>query len=120
MNFLPGTLRRHGGSAQVELDGGVCLPAPGNAGGEDGQSVIYGTRPEHIELADGADGVPATVVVVEPTGADTQVYSTIAGKEVVAVFQQRHVFRPGLVIRLKPDTGRAFLFDAASGARLAA
>ena len=120
MNFLPGTLRRRNGAAHVEFAGGVSLPAPGSAGGKDGQDVIYGTRPEHIELADGADGVAAEVVVVEPTGAVTQVYSTIAGIEVIAVFQERHVFKPGLVIRLKPDAKRAFLFDAASGARLAA
>jgi multiple sugar transport system ATP-binding protein len=120
MNFLPGRLRRGDGAARVEFDAGVSLPVPDTAGGEDGQDVIYGTRPEHIQLADGTEGAPAQVVVVEPTGAVTQVYSTIAGIEVVAVFQERHVFKPGLVIRLKPDTERAFLFDAASGARLTA
>jgi multiple sugar transport system ATP-binding protein len=120
MNFLAGTLRRGNGTAQVEFDNGVALPAPRGAAGEDGQKVIYGTRPEHIELVGGADGVPAEVVVVEPTGADTQVFSTIAGIEVIAVFQQRHEFKPGLVIRLKPDANRAYLFDATSGERLAA
>jgi multiple sugar transport system ATP-binding protein len=120
MNFLPGTLRRRDGAARVEFDGGVSLPAPTNASGEDGQKVTYGTRPEHIELAAGTDGVPAEVVVVEPTGADTQVFSTIAGIEVVAVFHERHEFKPGLTIRLRPDQHRAHLFDAASGARLAA
>ena len=120
MNFLPGRLRRRNGAANIEFDGGVSLPAPRNAAGEDGQMVIYGTRPEHIELVGGDDGVPAEVVVVEPTGADTQVFSTIAGIEVIAVFQERHEFKPGLAIRLKPDANRAYLFDAVSGARLAA
>jgi multiple sugar transport system ATP-binding protein len=60
------------------------------------------------------------VVVVEPTGADTQVFSKIAGLEVASVFRDRHAFRPGEVIRLRPDTSRAHLFDAASGARLSA
>jgi multiple sugar transport system ATP-binding protein len=119
MNFLPGTLRRRNGAANVEFDGGVSLPAPRDATGEDGQMVVYGTRPEHIELVQGTDGVPAEVVVVEPTGADTQVYSTIAGIDVVAAFQKRYDFKPGLTIRLKPDANRAFLFDAASGTRLA-
>ncbi len=118
MNFLAGTLRRRDGAARIEFGEGVALPAPRASGGDDGQKVIYGTRPEHVELVDGSDGVPAEVVVVEPTGADTEVFSKIAGFEVTAVFQQRHEFKPGLIIRLRPDTNRAFLFDAASGERL--
>lgn len=120
MNFLPGTLRRHDGAAHVEFASGVSLPAPRDAAGQDGQPVIYGTRPEHIDLVGGIDGVAAEVVVVEPTGADTQVFATIAGIEVIAAFQERHDFKPGLAIRLRPDANRAYLFDAASGARLAA
>ena len=118
MNFLPGVLRRNGGAATVELEGGVSLPAPLNASGTDGQRVVYGTRPEHIVLAD--DGVATDVVVVEPTGADTQVFTKIAGIEVTSVFRERHHFKPGETIRLRPDPARAHLFDASSGMRLAA
>ena len=120
MNFLPGTLRRHGGAARIELGRDLFLPAPDDATGDDGQQVVYGMRPEHLELAAEGDGVSAQVVVVEPTGANTQVSSTIAGINVIAVFQERHAFGPGAVIRLRPNPNRAYLFDAASGARLAA
>ena len=118
MNFLPGVLRRSGGAATVELAGGLSLPAPIHAGGQDGQQVIYGTRPEHIDLADTGEGVATEVVVVEPTGADTQIFTKIAGVEVTSVFRERHAFRPGETIRLRPDPHRAHLFDAASGMRL--
>ncbi|HEX2545347.1 MAG TPA: sn-glycerol-3-phosphate ABC transporter ATP-binding protein UgpC [Ramlibacter sp.] len=118
MNFLPGVLRRANGGARVELAGGHSLPVPLQASEvDDGQSVIYGTRPEHMELAD--DGVAGEVVVVEPTGADTQVFTRLAGVEVTSVFRERHAFRPGETIRLRPDPARAHLFDAASGVRLA-
>ena len=121
MNFLPGVLKRSGSAARVEFADGMSLPAPASAGGgQDGQKVVYGTRPEHIELAGGTDGVATEVVVVEPTGADTQIFSKIAGVEVTSVFRDRHAFRPGEIIRLRPDTTRAHLFDAASGTRLAA
>ncbi len=120
MNFLPGTLKKSGGNARIELNDGTSLPMPNSAGGADGQKVIYGTRPEHVELVNGADGVSAEVVVVEPTGADTQVFSKIAGVEVTTVFRERHDFKPGSTIRLRPDTSRAHLFDAANGNRLAA
>jgi multiple sugar transport system ATP-binding protein len=120
MNFLPGVLRRADGAARVELGNGLWLPAPPDiASAQDGQKVIYGTRPEHMELSDGDIGVPTEVVVVEPTGADTQVFSKIAGVEVTSVFRDRHAFRPGEMVRLRPDPTRAHLFDAASGVRLA-
>ncbi|WP_427912806.1 ABC transporter ATP-binding protein [Ramlibacter sp. MMS24-I3-19] len=121
MNFLPGVVRRSNGSARVEFAEGLSLPVPSNAASaEDGRSVIYGTRPEHMELASNGDGVPTEVVVVEPTGADTQVFTKLAGVDLTSVFRDRHAFRPGEVIRLRPDVTRAHLFDAASGARLAA
>jgi multiple sugar transport system ATP-binding protein len=113
-------LKRANGQARVEFADGVSLPAPEGAAGEDGQRVVYGTRPEHMTLAAGSEGVPSEVVVVEPTGADTQVFTKLAGVEVTSVFRDRHAFRPGETIRLAPDPARAHLFDAASGTRLAA
>jgi multiple sugar transport system ATP-binding protein len=72
-----------------------------------------------MQLASGDDGVATAVVVVEPTGADTQVFTKIAGVEVTSVFRERHEFRPGEIIRLRPDPARAHLFDAGTGMRLA-
>ncbi len=120
MNFLPGVLQRNGDIATVNLAGGLSLPVPLNAGGRDGQHVVYGTRPEHIDLATAGQGVATEVVVVEPTGADTQIFTKIAGVEVTSVFRERHAFRPGETIHLRPDPSRAHLFDAASGIRLMA
>src|SRR6185437_14767114 len=111
MNFLPGTLRRRGGAAEVELAAGARLPVPGDAAGEDGQPVIFGTRPEHLVLAEGGAGLAAQVVVVEPTGADTQVFAKIGETEVTAVFRERHEFHSGEAIRLAPDHQRTHLFD---------
>jgi multiple sugar transport system ATP-binding protein len=119
MNFLPGTLRREAGAARVELGDGTRLDAPLHAGGSDGQAVIVGTRPEHLTLAEGS-GIPARVVVVEPTGAETLVLCRHAESELAAVFRERHDFAPGRTIHLQPDLQRAHLFDAGSGERLTA
>ena len=119
MNFLPGTLRRSAGAAHVELADGTPLAAPPNAGGVDGQAVVYGTRPEHMTLAQ-ADGIAVQVVVMEPTGMDTFIACRHQGVELAAVFRERHDFAPGSTIRLLPDAQRAHLFDAVAGQRLAA
>jgi multiple sugar transport system ATP-binding protein len=122
MNFLPATLRRGGGAATVELADGTQLPAPPGSEGADGQTVIFGTRPEHLSLSHGgsAASIATQVAVVEPTGADTFVACRHAGKELSVVFRDRQAFVPGSTLHLQPDLDRAHLFDAASGRRLAA
>jgi len=119
MNFLPGTLRRTANTAHVELQDGTQLDAPPRTGGVDGQPIVFGTRPEHLTLA-GSGGIPAKVVVMEPTGMDTFVACRHEGVELSAVFRERHDFAPGSTIHLLPDLQRAHLFDASSGRRLAA
>ena len=119
MNFLPGILRRRSGAAQVEMNDGTLIDAPLTSGGVDGQSVVYGTRPEHLMLAS-EGGIPADVVVMEPTGMDTFVACRHGGVDLSAVFRERHDFPPGSTIRLQPDLQLAHLFDAGTGQVLAA
>jgi multiple sugar transport system ATP-binding protein len=104
------------------LASGTQLPLAEGSAGADGQSVIFGTRPEHLSLGDGqGDGAIAVeVVTVEPTGADTFVACRHHGTEMSAVFRERHEFRPGSTIHLRPDMPRTHLFDAATGQRLGA
>jgi len=119
MNFFPGTIR-HNGSAGFDGPGGIRLPlgAPAQRTSElsDGKPAVYGVRPEHFTIAD--DGAEAEIVVVEPTGSETQVFAKLGGEQVVAVFRERHQFSPGDKVRLKPDPSLVHLFDEASGKRL--
>ena len=73
-------------------------------------------RPEHFTLAD--DGAEAEVQVVEPTGSELQVVAKLGGNDIIAVFRERHQFKPGDKIRLKPDPRLVHLFDEATGKRL--
>jgi multiple sugar transport system ATP-binding protein len=115
MNFLAGRMARNGAGFAVAVGSGVHLPTAVRAEIPEGREVVVGVRPEHFTVAD--DGVPAEVVVVEPTGADTQIFCTLAGVEVTAVVRERHAFQPGAAVRLKPQL--TFIFDPASGTRLA-
>ena len=118
MNFLPGIVTRNSSGAQVQFADGATMPAPQGAGGQDGQRVIYGVRPEHLALASSEQGIKTSVVVVEPTGAETQVFSKFADVEVTGVFRERHHFAAGDTIYLVPDQGKTHLFDAESGKSL--
>ena len=111
MNFLPGKVTGNG----IDVGAGATLPLPSKGTLEAGREVILGVRPEHLAVV--SAGVPVQVVVVEPTGADTQIYCKLAGVDIAAVVRERHEFHPGETIRLAPQL--TFLFDPASGARLA-
>jgi multiple sugar transport system ATP-binding protein len=115
MNLFPGRLATDAGLRSVRLADGSELPAPA-CSEADGRDVVLGVRPEHFAL-NGA-GVSAQVVVVEPTGADTQVYCTLCGHAATVVSRERHEFRPGDSIKLQPAPGKSYLFDPASGKRL--
>ncbi len=115
MNFLKGKISANGNGG-FEGPNGVHLPLAGVPANSQGQSAVYGIRPEHFAIAD--DGAEAEIVVVEPTGSETQVFAKLGGEEVVAVFRERHKFNPGDKIRLKPDAQLVHLFDETTGKRL--
>jgi len=115
MNFLKGKVKVNG-SAGFEGPRGVKLPLKAAPADSDGRPAVYGVRPEHFTIAD--DGAEAEIIVVEPTGSETQVFANLGGEQVVAVFRERHQFNPGEKIRLKPDPALVHLFDETTGKRL--
>jgi multiple sugar transport system ATP-binding protein len=115
MNFLPGQFAQRSAAA-VKLSNAFELPAPA-CREADGRDVTLGVRPEHFLINQG--GVSAEVIVVEPTGADTQVYCRLSGSEITVVSRERHIFQPGETIQLQPIAEKTYLFDPASGKRLA-
>jgi multiple sugar transport system ATP-binding protein len=121
MNFINGVLRIAGDKAEVEFPDGTRLPAPyqkHGLNGKDGQQVIYGVRPEHLSIGSAGQGIPTKVSVVEPTGADTEVYSRFCDVNLTSIFRERHNFGAGDTITLVPDHANTHLFDAASGETL--
>jgi multiple sugar transport system ATP-binding protein len=115
MNMIRGKINVNGG-AMFEGAAGIKLPLAAAATGNDGRSAVYGVRPEHFTLAD--DGAEAEVQVVEPTGSELQVVARLGDANIIAVFRERHQFKPGDKIRLKPNPLLVHLFDEPTGKRL--
>jgi multiple sugar transport system ATP-binding protein len=115
MNFIEGRQR----DGAIQADGGARLPVAQALVADDGRPVLYGIRPEHLELGGSSDdGFDAEIVVVEPTGSETQLYARIGTQPIVAVVRDRHAFAPGQTVRLKPRADCAHLFDPSGGQRL--
>ena len=111
MNVFEGSLR----SGAVEALG-ARWPAPAVSVGE-GHGVHYGIRPGDLELA--TTGIPARVVVVEPTGAETELLVQVGDTQLTLVLHGRTQARPDDTVHLAVDAARAHLFDSHSGRRLA-
>jgi multiple sugar transport system ATP-binding protein len=118
MNFIPATVHRNGGVPVAMAGDGTRLPLPQAAPLPDGAEVVYGVRPEHLLLRAGNASLPAEVIVVEPTGAETLVVTQVAGAECKAVFRERHPLTPGERISLEPQLDQVHLFERSSGRRV--
>jgi len=101
MNFIEGTVS----NGTFTTKDGIVLPAanvPANA-------TTYGIRPEHLHLSD--DGIDIEVVVLEPTGSETQVVGRLGTQTITGIFRERVNVAPGTKIKVKPDMSVVHLFD---------
>jgi multiple sugar transport system ATP-binding protein len=115
MNLL--TLPLANGKASF---GGVDVPLPNGVSANGKTSLVFGVRPESLEVA--AEGVPGRVDVVEDVGADAYVFcSTELGGEstrLVARTEARKAPKQGERVALRPRADEAHLFDPTTGERL--
>jgi multiple sugar transport system ATP-binding protein len=108
MNMLGGTYRA-ADQAFVAHDSSVIpLGRPYHCA--DGAPVTLGIRPEHVHV--GADGVPAPVDLVEPTGFGTILHLRAFGTDLKAFTLERGVARMGETTRVAVPPERLHLFDA--------
>lgn len=117
MNVLAGTLRQGEAGTWVEAQG-QRWPTRPQAQGQDGQQVQYGVRPGDIHLATSGQGIPAKVVVVEPTGAETELVLRVGAANLAVVLHGRTTVRPEDTVYLEVAADKTHVFDAAGGQRL--
>jgi multiple sugar transport system ATP-binding protein len=118
MNFIKARVDGDQPRTLITLSG-VKIPLPAVAPrAAPGSEIIMGVRPEHVTLG-GPQAMPAEIVVIEPTGYETQVIAKLAGQEMTCVFRERLSGGPGDRIGLTFE-GPLHFFDAQTGAAVAA
>ena len=120
MNLLHGTRQ---GDALVLADG-TSVPVRPDCGVEEGQALTVGIRPEHLEIvpdgaADAPDCLPARLIAIEQTGAETMVMAALAGTTLTIIARDRVAAMPGSTLRLRAAPARHHYFDG-DGQRIAA
>lgn len=71
-----------------------------------------------MTLGGGTHGVEATVVVVEPTGAETELLVRVGEARLVLAVHGRVDARPDESVRLAIDAESVHLFDRQTGRRM--
>ncbi|MEO8118656.1 MAG: sn-glycerol-3-phosphate ABC transporter ATP-binding protein UgpC [Rhodoferax sp.] len=117
MNVFTGTLRQANGRAWVESQGSQW-PVGTIGAGRDGQTVHYGVRPGDIVIGEAGQGIAAKVVVVEPTGAETELVLAVGDTTFTVVLHGRTSVHPDDIIGLHIDAVKVHLFETDSGKRL--
>ncbi len=133
MNFISGTLKQDGDKIRfTEIEGGtidVRFPAADRPAAREfiGQNVILGIRPEDLEVAAfsrregkaAGTGFPAIVDIVEPMGAETNLYLQTGAHTLVCRSQGAFDHREaGHRLQFEMNLAKAHLFDPASTNRI--
>ena len=112
MNVFKGTVQGnavHALEAQWAMPANITTTTPG-------QQVYFGIRPTDLNLA--TSGIAAKVVVVEPTGAETELLLQICEQSFTLVMHGRTDVKPDDTVYLQFDANKAHVFDATSEQRL--
>jgi multiple sugar transport system ATP-binding protein len=117
MNVVKGALHVNADQAFVSAEG-VHWPAGVCGAGRDGQSVHFGVRPTDITLTQSGQGIAARVVVVEPTGAETELLVQVGEFNMVVTLHGRTQAQPGETVYLLIDPAKTHLFDEQTQQRL--
>lgn len=115
MNLLRGKIGMSDGEKCFLSTGGLVLPLP-ETSAQEGAEVTYGIRPEHIAIGD--SGVQVNVVVVEPTGSETQVFARSGTDLIDALVKERISAKHGSQLGFIINPDDVHLFDSKTQTRI--
>ncbi len=103
MNFINGTTTPDG----FKTTDGILLPTVKGAADRD-----HLRHPSGAPAPRSDDGIEIEVVVLEPTGSETQVIGRLGTQPITGIFRERINVAPGSTIKVKPDLSVVHLFDS--------
>jgi len=120
MNFVEATL--NDGQLRGPGDWSLPLPARSRNAVQNGEKVVVGFRPEHLDIGE-TGGERATfrarADVVEYLGNEELLHVNAADQDVVAIVDSDHRVKPGDIVELSVPLDKVHLFDTESGETLA-
>ena len=116
MNFIEGAIAMEN-AAPVFAAEGVRIPLASDCAARGGQRLICGLRPADLVLDDGG-GIEGVLTLTEKTGAELNLYLSIAGRDLIATAPRDARIALGRTVRLSIPPANVHLFDESSNRRI--
>ena len=117
MNFLEVKVVEEAGSILIDEEA-FRLPVPGGHAPllrpYAGRTILFGIRPEDLpcdEAGTPAGAIQAKVTLVEPLGADINLYAAAGAHKLTARVAPHHLFKCGETVTFRPFLEKARYFD---------
>ena len=121
MNFLLLSVKKDGNAVYLEGKDGVRIELSKRnvkkAAEHVGKKIFFGIRPERFfdsEDVKSATHIDATIEIVEPLGAETHLYVSVGGQQLIARVEPNDRYQPKHKIKLAYDNEHVSLFDIRS------
>jgi len=117
MNFVNVKVVEEGGRIMIDEGSFKLAVEPAHAAllkSYVGKDVVYGIRPEDLEVAETARPgatLKAKVTIVEPLGADINLFTNTAKSAITARIPPHHTYKMGDEVFLAPVMTKARFFD---------
>jgi multiple sugar transport system ATP-binding protein len=127
MNQLDATIGTDSGRVVAQLGDGVLVPLPGDVSAKvaQGQKIVLGFRPESfapkghsLHGVDNSVSVNRAVLIAEPLGTETIIFTEFGGKEVQGKMLNPRPVAPGELLNFTLDLARLHVFDKESGSAM--
>ena len=82
------------------------------------QEVVFGIRPENINIEQNENSIQCKVELVEPLGADTRVWTSVEGNPISIRLEGSSNFNLNDEISISFDINKSSIFDSNSEERI--
>ena len=120
MNQIHGKVVSEKGKKYFQSKDNSLFLLPENANISEGQEIIYGFRPEHVDINQSAseDAINLTVKVDQPTGSQSLVFANVGDQEICLDVPKSHLLKPGNEFKMSPQLDNIHIFDSETGKRI--
>ena len=120
MNQIHGKIVSEKGKKYFQSKDNSLFLLPENANISEGQEIIYGFRPEHVDINQAAtdDAISLTVKVDQPTGSQSLVFANVGDQEICLDVPKSHLLKPGNEFKMSPQLDNIHIFDSETGKRI--
>ena len=120
MNQIHGKVVSEKGKKYFQSKDNSLFLLPENANISEGQEIIYGFRPEHVDINQSAseDAINLKVKVDQPTGSQSLVFANVGDQEICLDVPKSHLLKPGNEFKMSPQLDNIHIFDSETGKRI--